>query len=732
MAFEANTRILAAFTGDHNPDASSIDQFTRTVGEFSVERGIPLPLGPNLTVRGVNFSVFSQHATVMTLVLFADDQGPPAAEIPLDPKLNRTGDVWHIRVRHGNPSRYRTLRYVWRADGPRDPSRGYYFDANHPLLDPYARALTGGETWGKPDLPRDEARDGPQLSARRCRIGASHHYDWEGDKPLDIPIEKTIIYELHVRGYTVHCSSGVAHPGSFLGLAEKIPYLKDLGVTAVELMPVFEFDENENLRRHPRTGEPLLNYWGYSPIGFFCPNAAYAHDSEDAGAVVEFKDMVKAFHRAGIEVILDVVFNHTAEGDERGPTISFRGLDNPVYYMLDGHGKYRNYSGCGNTVNCNHPLVREYILDVLRYWAGFMHVDGFRFDLASILGRDMNGNVLDNPPVVEIIAMDPILAGTKLIAEAWDAGGLNQVGKFPSYGRWSEWNGFYRDDIRMFWRGDKGMVSRVASRVCGSDDLYRKSGRRPGHSINFITAHDGFTLNDLVSYSRKHNEDNGEHNRDGENYNHSVNFGVEGPTDDQGVLQRRRRQMKNFIATLLLSQGTPMLLAGDEFARTQRGNNNAYCQDNEISWVDWSLLEKKSDLARFTRLMIRFRKKHPVLARSQFFADGGGIGWHGGKENEPDWSENAQWLAFLLDGGQAVHDDGGRDDDLYVILNASEEWRHFAVPGRDRPWRKVVDTSRNSPDDVYDDAERAPDVGQRQDRFAVEPRSVVVLVNARG
>ncbi|MDR0362415.1 MAG: glycogen debranching protein GlgX [Planctomycetota bacterium] len=729
MAYDANTKVLAAFTGDHNPDASPLDQFTRNVGGFLVERGIPLPLGPNLTVRGVNFAVFSRHATAMRLVLFAADQGPPVAEIDLDPELNRTGDVWHIRVRSDNPSCYRTLRYVWKADGPRDPAKGYYYDISHSLLDPYAKALSGGGTWGKPDIPHEGEKGAPPISPRRCRIAASHHYDWEGDKPLDIPIEKTVIYELHVRGFTIHGTSGVAKPGTFIGLTEKIPYLKELGITAVELMPVFEFDENENLRRHPRTGEPLLNYWGYSPIGFFCPNAAFAHESGDAGAVIEFKDMVRAFHGAGIEVLLDVVFNHTAEGDERGPTISFRGLDNPVYYMLDKQGKYRNYSGCGNTVNCNHPLVRAYILDVLRYWAGFMHVDGFRFDLASILGRDMDGNALDNPPVLEIIAMDPVLANTKLIAEAWDAGGLNQVGRFPSYGRWAEWNGFYRDDIRMFWRGDRGMVSRAASRVCGSDDLYLESGRRPGHSINFITAHDGFTMNDLVSYGEKHNGDNGERNLDGENYNNSTNFGVEGPTDDQGILQRRRRQMKNFFATLLLSQGTPMLLAGDEFARTQRGNNNAYCQDNEISWVDWSLLDRNRDLARFVRLMIAFRKAHPVLARSRFFAQGGGIGWHGERENEPDWSDEAKWLAFLLDGGHARRDDGSRDDDLYIMMNASGDWRHFAVPDRPRPWRRVIDTAKNPPDDVFENASDAPDVGHRHDRYAVEPGSVAVLVS---
>jgi glycogen operon protein len=428
-----------------------------------------------------------------------------------------------------------------------------------------------------------------------------------------------------------------------------------------------------------------------------------------------------------------VVFNHTAEGDERGPDISFRGLDNPTYYMLDAAGKYRNYSGCGNTFNCNHPVVRSFILDVLRYWTSVMHVDGFRFDLASILGRDTNGEVLPHPPLLEAISRDPVLARSKLIAEAWDAAGLNQVGNFPSYGRWSEWNGYYRDDVRRFWRGEPGMASRFASRLCGSDDLYRRDGGggEPTHSVNFVTAHDGFTLNDLVSYAEKHNEDNGEGNRDGENHNHSMNFGVEGPTGDDSVNRRRRRQTRNFLATLLLSQGMPMLLGGDEFARTQRGNNNAYCQDNEISWVDWSLADKNADLIRFVRLMIGFRLAHPVLRRRGFFGAGGGIVWLGEGEGGPDWSDDARWLAFLLDGEQARRPDGSRDDDLAILANASEEWRHFSLPDRGGEWRKVVDTSRPPPDDIHESPIQAPAVGRRQERFPVEPMSLAALVCLR-
>ncbi|MDR1536074.1 MAG: glycogen debranching protein GlgX [Planctomycetota bacterium] len=704
----------------------------RLVAGLWVDRGSPLPLGPNLTAHGVNFAVVAGPAVGMRLELFRADAGEALAEIDLDPRLNRTGDVWHLRVLNSDPDWVRELRYVWKAGGPRNPAAGLYYDPAQPLLDPYARAFSGVAPWGRADLAR--SHDGVHfLNRRRCRVVSPRSFDWDGDVPPLTPLEDTVIYELHVRGYTVHPGSGITRPGTFIGLAEKIPYLKELGVTAVELMPVFEFDENENLRRHPRTGRPLLNFWGYSPIGFFCPNAGYAA-AGDAGAMNEFREMVRRFHRAGLEIILDVVFNHTAEGDERGPTLSFRGLDNPTYYMLDEGGKYRNYSGCGNTFNCNHPVVRILILDVLRYWTAVMHVDGFRFDLASILGRDTNGEVLPRAPLLEVISLDPVLARVKLIAEAWDAAGLNQVGNFPSYGRWSEWNGYYRDDVRRFWRGDKGMVSRFASRICGSDDLYRRGdgGGRPGATVNFVTAHDGFTLNDLVSYDRKHNEDNGEGNRDGEDHNHSRNFGIEGPTGDAGVNRRRRRQIRNFLATLFLSQGVPMLLGGDEFARGQGGNNNAYCQDNEISWLDWSLAEKNSELVRFVRLLVDFRRRHPILRRRRFFGPGGGISWHGERENAPDWSDGAGWLSFVLDGGQALRPDGGRDDDIMFIANASEERRHFAVPDRGGDWRRVVDTFQDSPGDIFESADSAPNLGRRVERLPIEPGSLAILVRPVG
>lgn len=692
------------------------------VGAFVVERGNPLPFGATEAANGINFSLFSEHATSTKLALFWPDAKEPVIEIPLDPHLNRTGQVWHILVRRLDPA----VLYSWRVDGPNDPGAGHRFDPDLTLLDPYALALSGGGQWGQPDIPHaktENARAEP--TQRRCALPQSD-FDWEGDAPLRIPMPDTIIYELHPRGYTVNETSETNYPGTFLGLAEKIPYLKELGVTAVELMPVFEFDENENLRHHPRTGEVLRNFWGYSPIAFFAPKASYAAYGDEGYQVREFKEMVKRFHQNGIEVILDVVFNHTAEGNEKGPTMSFRGIDNSVYYMLDEQGNYRNFSGCGNTLNCNHPQIREMILDCLHYWVADMHVDGFRFDLASILGRGPDGEVLANPPLLERIALDPVLADTKIIAEAWDAAGLNQVGTFPSFGRWAEWNGYYRDQLRLFWRGDTGFISKVASRICGSDDLYKKTGRQPCHSINFITAHDGFTMNDLVSYTKKHNEDNDEDNIDGEIYNHSQNFGVEGPTEDDSILRQRRQQMKNFVATLLLSQGVPMLLAGDEFCRTQQGNNNAYCQDNEISWVDWTLLKKNADMARFFKHMIAFRHRHHALRRPHFFeANSGDITWHGEKAHQPDWSDEAKWLAFMLDGNRAP---GKPDSHIYVMMNADEDWRHFEVPHTGSEWRKVIDTSQDSPGDIVAEDSDGEIVGHHHNRFGVPPRSLIVLV----
>ena len=464
------------------------------------------------------------------------------------------------------------------------------------------------------------------------------HFDWQEDRPLKHPWSKTVIYETHVRGLTVDPSSGVENPGTYRGLMEKIPYLKDLGVTVVELMPVQEFNENRATGIDSQTGKPLKNYWGYDPVVFFAPKASYSSSGSLGQQKLEFREMVQAFHKAGIEVVLDVVFNHTAEGNELGPTLCFRGMDNAIFYTLAGDKRYyKDYTGTGNTINANHPVVRDHILAALRYWMVEMHVDGFRFDLASVLGRDRTGKLLANAPLLERIAEDPILRDVKIIAEAWDAAGAYEVGSF-SQRRWAEWNGRYRDDIRRFWRGDDGMLGSLASRICGSADIYTNSGKGPESSINFVTCHDGFTLNDLVSYQDKHNEANGESNHDGTNANYSSNYGAEGETDDVRIESIRKRQIKNFLLTLFISRGVPMLLGGDEFRRTQSGNNNAYCQDNETSWYDWSCLEKHREIFRFTRGMIAFRRAHPILSKEQFYTDAE-IHWFGSQGGLPNWTD---------------------------------------------------------------------------------------------
>lgn len=514
------------------------------------------------------------------------------------------------------------------------------------MLDPWAKLVTG--------------------EGRRCAIVVDEFY-WNYDQPLNTPLADTVIYEMHVRGFTMHPSSAVTQPGTFAGLTEKIPYLKDLGVTAVELLPVHEYDVDS-------APGGLTNFWGYQPLAFFAPHSGYA---PDGNAAIEFKKMVRAFHEAGIEIILDVVFNHTAEG-------ALTGIDNSIYYLLDpATGRYLDYSGTGNTLNCNHPVVRDMIRSCLRYWVMEMHVDGFRFDLASILGRGQDGSVLLNPPLLESLAHDPILGETKLIAEAWDAAGLYQVGKFPAWGRWAEWNGRYRDDVRRFVRGDDGMVPVLAQRLSGSPDLYASSEREPYHSINFITCHDGFTLADLVSYERKHNLANLENNRDGADENFSANYGVEGATTDPEILALRDRQMKNFLALLLVSHGVPMLLAGDEFARTQRGNNNAYCQDNEISWLDWNEAERNAELLEFTKRLLRFRAKHPILRRRRFSGEDVRVTWHGVTLDQPDWSWHSRSLAMRID---------GVNDHVYVIANAWSGDLRFELPS-DVKWLVFVDTA---------------------------------------
>jgi len=682
---------------------------------YCIRRGHPLPPGASVHRDGINFSIFSKHATACSLVLVEPGVRGGISELPLDPRFNRTGEIWHIFIEGLEAGPHYAYRFDMQPNS--SPSIFRYNPADL-LLDPYARVLSGGAIWGSIE---------PDRRPFRLGVVTYNDWDWEEDQPLNTPLVDSIIYEMHVRGFTRHPSSGVTKPGTFAGLIEKIPYLKKLGITAVELLPVNEFEEADTDRINPFTGERLLNLWGYQPIAFFAPNTAYSSQQDDGDQVREFRRMVKAFHAAGIEVILDMVFNHTAEGADDGPTLSFRGIDNATYYILDpDSGKYLNYSGCGNTVNCNNPVVRDFIVDCLRYWVTAMHVDGFRFDLASILGRGQDGSVLKNPPLLESMAYDPVLANTKLIAEAWDAAGLYQVGTFPSWGRWAEWNGVYRDDVRKFVKSDAGMTSALATRLLGSPDLYETSAREPYHSINFVTCHDGFTLTDLVSYNEKHNLANGENNADGNNTNWSWNCGAEGPTVDLEINALRTRQQKNFAAILLFSHGVPMLLAGDEIGRTQQGNNNAYCQDNDISWVNWELANENAELLRFFRLMIEFRRRNPMLRRDTFSLDGSTgfhVTWHGRKRFSADWGPESrsvamQWTQICVDGTR---------DDLHFIAHAHWDDAIFELPDiAPGEWFRLVDTSLPSPMDIAEEGLEYPLLSQ--DSYSVKGRSVAIFV----
>ncbi len=687
---------------------------------LTVSRGSALPLGASVQRGGINFSLFSKHATEVTLILFLPENPESETEIPLDPRINKTGNIWHALIDNLEVG----VHYGYRLDRTdNDHTSIHRFDRGQLLLDPYAHAVAGRPQWGAD-------AEGPIVAQRypRRSVVIDTDFDWEDDQPLNIPLADSIIYELHVRGFTRHPSSCVQHPGTFLGLTEKIPYLKSLGITAVELLPVYEFEEADSDRINPNTGERLLNYWGYHPISFFAPKASYATQQPQCNELCEFKEMIKAFHKAGIEVILDVVFNHTAEGDERGPTLSLRGIDNSIYYIIDpSDGTYHNYSGCGNTVNCNHPVVRDLIMDSLHYWVTEMHVDGFRFDLASILGRGRDGSVLPDPPLLERIAEDPVLANTKIIAEAWDAAGLYQVGSFPAWSRWAEWNGKFRDDIRRFVRGDPGMVPALAMRLTGSADLYQTSDRHPYHSINFITCHDGFTLADVVSYNEKHNLENGENGRDGHNDNLSWNCGVEGPTDVPEISALRARQTKNMAVLLLLAHGVPMILSGDEMGNSQRGNNNAYCQDNEISWLDWEQANRNEGLVRFFRLLIQFRRQYAVLRRESFLPDNSGatvsVEWHGVKSYHPDWSYHCRTLAKCL---RAIGPDGAAEN-LYLAMNAYWESLTFELPVlEEQQWHRVMDTSLIAPLDIVEPGCEEPLTNSLN--YEVSSRSMVLLV----
>ncbi|NJO43097.1 MAG: glycogen debranching protein GlgX [Cyanobacteria bacterium CRU_2_1] len=696
---------------------------TYSYGDFMLLRGQPFPFGASPVLGGVNFSVYSNHATAATLVLFKKGVPEPFAEIPF-PREFRLGNVASMLVLGLD---YADIEYGYRVDGPYDLKVGHRFDKSKILLDPYAKSIGGRDVWG--EIPRDN-----DIYSYRARV-EEDDFEWEDDRPLELPEEDLIIYEMHVRGFTRHSSSNVTpeRRGTYAGLIEKIPYLKSLGVNCIELMPIFEFDELDNPRHNPLTGDRLFNYWGYSTIGFYAPKVGYAASGREGGQVRELKTLVKELHRNGIEVMLDVVFNHTAEGNEHGPTISFRGLDNKTYYMLTPEGYYLNFSGCGNTLNCNHPVVRFFVLDCLRYWASEYHIDGFRFDLASILGRDPKGVPLANPPLLENLAFDPILAKCKLVAEAWDAGGLYQVGSFPDYDRWGEWNGKYRDDIRKFIKS-AGSVKEIAQRLQGSPDLYAKGARTVDSSVNFITAHDGFTLMDLVSYNEKHNEANGEENQDGANDNESWNCGEEGITTDPEVNALRWRQMRNAIAILMVSQGVPMILMGDEMGRTQYGNNNAYCHDSELTWLDWNLLETNAAFFRFVKNCIAFRNLHPALRNHQYFRNedymGSGyadITWHGVNAWEADWDDDCHTLAFMLCG---KHAKGGtaKDDFIYVAMNMHWEAHGFGLPKLPigMKWHIFVNTFMQPPEDSWD-PKSEPALAE-QTWVMVGERSVVILV----
>ncbi len=702
---------------------------------LKVHCGTPMPYGASLQKNGVNFSIFSRNGKAIRISLFSSEKDEePFFSYELDPVINRTGDIWHIHIEGAKAGDL----YLYSVDGPFLPEKGHLFDKTKFLLDPYAKALTKSSFFKslqqkKVGLKKDQEKE----VLPKCVVIDDSEFDWKGDKPLNYPLRKSILYEAHLKGFTQSPSSGVKHKGTYKGLIEKIPYLKELGVTSIELLPIQEFDEFENININPKTGENLTNYWGYSTMCFFAPKAAYASESTPGECVNEFKEMVREMHKNGLEVILDIVFNHTAEGNENGPTINFRGLDNSIYYMLEEENKtaYKNYSGCGNTFNCNHPVVRTFIMDCLRYWVCEMHVDGFRFDLGSILGRDQNGNLMENPPMLERIAEEPVLRNTKIIAEAWDAGGAYQVGWFPG-GRWAEWNDRYRDDIRMFWRGDKNCTSNVATRLSGSSDLYLRDGRKPFHSINFLTSHDGFTLNDLVSYNSKHNEENGEENRDGSDHNLSFNCGYEGHTSNKDIESYRLRKIKNFLLTLLLSQGTPMLLAGDEFRKTQNGNNNSYCQDNETSWIDWTCKDKYSEIFLFARKAIAFRLHHPAFCRPEFFVGQDlsynsllDIAWFDENGQIPDWTKENVILACRMDGSKAEIFSDRDDNDFYLMLNptAIDCTVKISQPSSGTLWYRAIDTSLPTPKDFVSPGEESsinPD-----STYMVKGHSMVVLLS---
>lgn len=696
-----------------------IEKSVTMTRRYQIHAGKRYPFGALADPCGVNFSIFSRHASSVTLLLYEQATcAEPFQVIPLDPQVNQTFFTWHVYVIGLPIGTY----YTWQVDGHvGDPVlTGFHFSPQQELVDPWAKSITT-RCW---DRVKAHNPSGEYAAIRGVVV--SNDYDWEGDTPFRLHSENSIIYELHVGGFTKHPSSQVQHPGTFLGFIEKIPYLKELGITHVELLPIMAFDEQDI----PPNGlsQGLKNYWGYSTHSFFAPHPGYCVTDLAEHHRDEFRAMVKALHKAGIGVILDVVFNHTAEGDSQGVTINFKGMMNEIFYHLDANDRtqYLNFTGCGNTVNCNHPFVAKYLLECLEYWVRDMHVDGFRFDLASVLVRGEGGKPMYNAPLPWSIEFSDELLQTKLIAEAWDAGGLYQVGGFPGY-RWAEWNGRYRDVIRRFIRGDPGLLGEVATRITGSSDLYHSSGRLPINSINFVTCHDGFTLYDLVSYNKKYNLANGENGQDGSDDNASWNHGVEGATTEQSILRLRHKQVKNFFAVLLLSQGIPMILAGDEVLRTQQGNNNAYCQDNEISWFNWDLVRENQSIFRFVKFMIALRKRHPSLMRRRFLTGKAPKGrhlpdiiWHGITLNQPQWSDpEGHLIHFTLMGVYPT------EANLEVIMNISDYNAEVQIPMLEgKIWRLAVDTEHDSPHDIYLLEDQSPLL---HSTYTVAGKSVVVL-----
>lgn len=705
---------------------------------FEFLPGQPSPLGATYTGSGVNFAIFSRNAAAVTLDFFENENDPQASQsFSFDNKKNRTGDIWHVFVQGLSADSL----YLYRVDGPFMPNDGMRFNRHHYLLDPYAKAVTNSSIFLEKGLqipPPHIEGDlfySTHLRAEyfpKCVVINDYVFDWQNDKPLNYDMNKIVIYEAHVKGLTV-TDKRILSGGTYKGIIEAIPYLKQLGITSLELLPVQEFDENENIRTNPRTGEKLKNYWGYSTIAFFAPKVRYATNTFRSGPVTEFKEMVRELHRAGIEVILDIVFNHTAEGNGFGPTYSFKGLENSIYYMLESNKRYyKNFSGCGNTVNCSHPVVQNFIMDCLHYWVVQMHVDGFRFDLGSILGRDINGNIVENAPTIERIAEDPILHGTKIIAEAWDAGGAYRVGAFP--GRWAEWNDRFRTDVRLFWRGDSHNFKQFATRITGSSDIYSNSGRKPINSINFITSHDGFTLYDLLSYNKKHNAENGEDNKDGSDYDCSFNNGYEGKTENAEIESIRFQKAKSLMVSLLLSLGTPMFIMGDEVLRTQLGNNNAYCQDNEISWFNWKWTKSQSEFLTFVQNLIHLRLRHPVFLRSEFLtgkqnshgtAD---IEWFDAEGKSPDWSKQTQFIAYFLNGLDAVTLSEQDTHDFYLMMNGSRFDITATIPPspHTQKWHRLIDTS------LHGDESFIPETAAKKlttNKYIVLAYSVVVLIS---